>query len=123
MKNHTGLILLAHGSNNPDWQSPFEELAGELATSSEHFVIRSAYLQLAPPSLPDAIQQMAADGICQINILPMFMAAGNHIKEDIPQEVAIVQDEHPELEIEILPPIGSHPRFKAMLRELVEEIM
>lgn len=123
MNNDTGLILLAHGSNNPDWQIPFEELACELASSSEHFVIRSAYLQLAPPSLPDAIKQMAADGICHINILPMFMASGNHIKEDIPQEVAIVQDEHPELTIEILPPIGSHPRFKAMLREIVEEMM
>ena len=121
--NKTGLILLAHGSNNPDWQIPFESLAADLASTSGRFEVRSAYLQLAPPSLPEAIHALATEGIRQINILPMFMAAGNHIKEDIPQEVEAVQQACPGLQIQILPPIGSHPRFKAMLRELVKEML
>ncbi len=122
-EDRTGLILLAHGSNNPDWQVPFEALAAELAGTSETFRVQSAYLQLAPPSLPQAIQQMVAEGIRRINVLPMFMAAGNHIKDDIPHEVNTVKEDCPGVDIQILPPIGSHPRFKAMLREIVEEMM
>jgi sirohydrochlorin cobaltochelatase len=56
-----------------------------------------------------------------IRILPLLMAAGNHAYEDIPADAATLRAEFPGLAMEILPPIGSHPRFRSMMRELVRE--
>jgi sirohydrochlorin cobaltochelatase len=118
-----GFILLAHGSRRPDWKIPFENLANELDTEEQGVSIKTAYLELTPPSFPEALQQMVEAGIQEISILPLFMAAGSHTKEDIPRLVADFQEQHPDIKTQILPIISSHPTFKAMLREIVGQMI
>jgi len=115
------LVLLAHGSRNPRWCKPFDELIADLQGSAGDASICLAHLQMSEPSLPTVIDGLASRGVEHIRILPMLMAGGNHADEDIPAEVATLCEKYPAIHIEILPPIGSHPRFKAMLRELVAE--
>ena len=115
------LVLLAHGSRNPDWREPFDELLRELQGEAGAERVRLAYMQLASPSLPDVVRDLAAQGVDTIRVLPLLMSAGNHAYEDIPAEVATLRKKHCGVAIEILPPVGTHPRFKSMMRELVEE--
>jgi precorrin-6A/cobalt-precorrin-6A reductase len=115
------LVLLAHGSRNPRWCKPFDELIADLQGCTGDASICLAHLQMSEPSLPAVIDGLASQGVDHIRILPMLMAGGNHADEDIPAEVAALREKYPAIAIEILPPIGSHPRFKAMLRELVSE--
>ncbi len=121
--NRKSLVLLAHGSRNPDWKAPFEELAQEICKDTGTAAIRLAYLQMEKPSLEDVVEELTAEGCTTIRILPMLMAAGNHALEDIPEEVAVLQAQHPSLKMEILPPIGSHDRFKTMMKNLVKELL
>lgn len=117
----TCLVLLAHGSRNPNWQSPFEALLKDLRAETGEDRVYLAYLQMATPSLSEVVRDLCAQGVRTLRILPLLMSAGNHADEDIPAEKDALLKQFPDLVLEVLPPIGSQPRFKAMMRELVKD--
>jgi sirohydrochlorin cobaltochelatase len=117
----TCLVLLAHGSRNPHWRAPFDDLLTLLRQEAGADRVHLAYMQLASPSLAEVVDGLVTRGTSVIRVLPLLMSAGNHAYEDIPADVAALRQKHPGLSMEILAPIGSHPRFKAMLAELVKE--
>ena len=73
------LILLAHGSRDPRWREPFEALEATLASRLKR-PTRLAYMELCDPLLTDTIDALAADGAARIDILPLFFAAGRHLR-------------------------------------------
>lgn len=117
------LVLLAHGSRNPRWCKPFEHLLEGLQRKVGPDRVHLAYMELTKPSLPNVIRRLADQGVCAIRILPLFMSSGNHLDKDIPAQVVPLRRDYPELELEVLPPIGSHPRFIAMMHELVSDVL
>ena len=119
--NHSSLVLLAHGSRRSGWREPFEELLRDLRYEAGEDRVYLAYMQLAEPDLANVVRDLVAGGTRAIRILPLLISTGNHADKDIPAEVAALRKVYPGVQMEILPPIGSHPRFKAMLRELVKE--
>ena len=119
--NKSCLVLLAHGSRNPGWLEPFKTLLRDLRREAGADRVYLAYMQLAEPLLAHVVRDLAAGGVRAIRVLPLLIAAGNHAEKDIPAEVAALRKVHPGVKLEVLPPIGSHPRFRTMLRELVKE--
>lgn len=117
------LVLLAHGSKNPRWREPFERLREELRREVGADRVGLAYMAMAEPSLTVVIRRLSDRGVRVIRILPLFMSSGNHLHEDIPDQVASLRRDYPGLEIAVLPPIGSHPRFTAMMRELARDVL
>ena len=69
------------------------------------------------PSLAEVVREAARDRKLHLRVLPLFLAAGAHIAEDIPQQIADAQRSQ-QLKIEFLQPIGEHPRVKELFREI-----
>jgi sirohydrochlorin cobaltochelatase len=112
------LILFAHGSRDPRWAEPFQRLARDAAAAASPARVRLAFMEFTGPTLADVAGELAAEGIRHARLLPLFMAGGAHVARDIPDQVAAVRDAHPELEIEVLAPIGEDPRVFALLTEI-----
>jgi len=102
------VVLFAHGSRDPEWARPFQQLAATLSRKTDALV-RLAYLEVMEPSLPDAIAALERDGVQFIRIVPMFFGQGGHTKQDLPRLVAAARERHPALQIRIDPPIGEQP--------------
>ena len=115
------LILLAHGSTDPGWRIPFEELAASLEQATDVSAVRLAFMQLASPSLADVVAEAAGDGVDRLKILPVFLSAGAHVERDIPELVTQAQAEHPAVDIRLLPAVGTDPRMGLLLRTLALE--
>jgi sirohydrochlorin cobaltochelatase len=98
-----GLVLFAHGSRDPGWARPFEQIAARL---EKEFLVKVAYLELMSPSLDEAIAQLVAAGVEAIRIVPVFFGMGGHVREDLPRLVAAA---NPPVKITIDPPIGEQP--------------
>lgn len=117
----TRLVLFAHGSADSRWKRPFEELAASLQQTLGISAIRLAYMQFAEPTLSDVATEAARDGVGQLRVLPVFLAAGAHIERDVPQLVREVQGRYPQLDVVLLPPIGNDRRVGQLLRTLALE--
>ena len=113
------LILLAHGSTDPDWRAPFEAFCQQLAPMP----VTLAYMEMAQPTLADVIDRLLAQQSppSHIDILPMFMAAGGHLKHDVPRQVQAVQQAHPQTQCRLLPPVGQHPLVVQAMAQICQD--
>ena len=51
--------------------------------------VRTAYLNMNQPSIPEGLNGFAGTGVARIVALPLFLAHGVHTRQDIPQEMGI----------------------------------
>ncbi|MGH8630689.1 MAG: sirohydrochlorin chelatase [Burkholderiales bacterium] len=103
------ILLFAHGARDPDWAAPFRRIQRRIQKSSADTIVELCFLELTLPLLPDAIAALAARGITRITIVPLFLAQGGHLKQDLPRMIAQVQAGHPQLQIKVASAIGDSP--------------
>lgn len=114
------LLLVAHGSRRPESNDEVRRIADELGklAGDDYAYVSSAFLELADPSIPDGIQQCIDHGADEVEVLPYFLSAGRHVSQDIPNEVAIKQQQYPELSIRILSYLGAAVAIPGLLLQL-----
>jgi len=102
------LLVVAHGSRREASNEEVRELARRLAAhaGNTYDCTESAFLELADPSIPEGIQHCIDHGADEVTVLPYFLSAGRHVVEDIPAEVRVKQQEHPQVDIHIAPYLG-----------------
>lgn len=108
----SALVLFAHGARDPEWAEPFRAIASRVAASRKDLAVKLAFLELQPPSLTEAIAELAAAGHTTIHIAPLFMAQGGHLKKDVPALLAEIGKRQPALTIRLLPAIGEVPGLR-----------
>jgi sirohydrochlorin cobaltochelatase len=122
-------FLVAHGSRDPRPQLALEQIAEQLRILPSHTispVIGTGILECSPLSLSQQLQQFAYQirpyEITQIQILPLFLLPGVHVKEDIPVEVAIAQQIlGSEITLNVLPYLGYHvEKIAALLSQQMQ---
>jgi sirohydrochlorin cobaltochelatase len=100
-----GLILFAHGARDPRWALPFEAIAARVRLVRPDAMVRLAFLELMTPSLTEAGAQLAAS--CDsVQVLPLFLGAGGHVRKDLPLLVDALRAAHPGTRFELHPPVG-----------------
>jgi sirohydrochlorin cobaltochelatase len=119
-KSTTCLVMIAHGSRDPRWREPFERLHATIRRTTSKSV-KLAYTEFISPSLFDCARDAVAEGATQIEILPVFIAGGAHVSTDIPEQAQQIRDQFPELEVNVLPPIGEDRRMFSLMCEIVRE--
>jgi sirohydrochlorin cobaltochelatase len=100
------LILFAHGARDPNWRLPFEALRDSIAAQLQARTVQLAFLELMQPSLIEAIDAQVAAGATHIDIAPIFLAAGSHIRQDLPKLLDEARARHPQTHIACLPVMG-----------------
>lgn len=102
------LLIVAHGSRREASNNEVRQLCVKLdQLENSYDSISSGFLELAEPSIPDGLRQLITSGAQEITVMPYFLSAGRHVTEDIPSEVDIVRQEHPEVSIHLAPYLGS----------------
>lgn len=91
----TGLVLFAHGARDPRWAAPFEAVAARVRAARPQAAVRLAFLELMAPDLPAAGAELVAAGCSRIEIVPLFLGTGGHVRRDLPLLVAALRERHP----------------------------
>jgi len=118
------LLLVAHGSrreaSNNEIRALTKRLAGDINGAFDQ--IECAFLELAEPSIPEGLRQAIQSGATRITVLPYFLSAGRHVSKDIPAEVAVVQQERPDIDIVIAPYIGAAAGLTSLLLKQAQDV-
>ncbi len=109
------LVLFAHGSRDPLWHRPIQAVAQAIARQSPGARVACAYLELSQPELPQVTSELAAEGIKHITVVPMFLGVGRHAREDLPQLLAQLRTQYPDLVFQLMPAVGENPEVVEML--------
>lgn len=110
-----GILLFGHGARNPDWAAPFHRIRAAIKARDADMPVEPGFLELMRPTFDEGIDCLVSQGASEISIVPIFMAAGSHIKKDLPLMAAGAMDRHPGIRIGIAPPVGeAEPVLAAM---------
>jgi len=105
------LLVVAHGSRRDASNDEIRAVAAGLAAAlcDRYQWVEAAFLELAEPSIPAAIDRAIDAGADEVVLFPYFLSAGRHVFEDIPAIVAERQAAHPRVDILLTPYLGQLP--------------
>lgn len=112
------VILIAHGSRNPAAQADHQLLCDRVAARAGT-TVSPAYLELAEPSIPDAIDGAVGAGATRVRLVPLFLHTGNHVARDIPEIVTAARRRHPDVDIELETHVGADPRLVDLVADRI----
>lgn len=101
-----GLLLFAHGARDPRWALPFEAVVQRIAARAPGLPVRLAFLEFMAPTLPEAGDALVALGCDDIEVVPLFLGAGGHVRKDLPELLARLRQTHPGTTWLLRPAIG-----------------
>ena len=84
--------------------------------------MRLAYLEQMTPTLDEAIASLAHDGVTAIRVVPLFLGAGGHVKEDLPRLVSAARAAHPGLRLTLEDPIGERPDVVVAIADAIARL-
>jgi sirohydrochlorin ferrochelatase len=115
------LVLVAHGSRRQASNEEVIALSGVIAREMKdaYPIVEAGFLELAEPSIPDALDRCVSQGATDICVVPYFLSAGRHVHEDIPGEVDKARVKHANIPMNILTHIGGSPQMKDLIRGVV----
>jgi sirohydrochlorin ferrochelatase len=89
---------------------------------TKQLLVDKAYLELSPLSLAQQIVEFSdralTQGYNKVQIVPVFLLPGTHVKEDIPAQVAIAQQTLGEVRLDLQPHLGTHPGLVQLLAKM-----
>jgi sirohydrochlorin cobaltochelatase len=109
--NEVAIILFAHGARDPEWAAPFGVIQRQLQAARPEAQVELAFQDFMTPTLDAAVAQVVARGARRAVLVPLFMAQGGHLKQDLPLLVGKIRERHPQLELQLLPAIGDAPEI------------
>ena len=100
------ILLYGHGARNPEWAQPFHRIRDAIKSREPQALVEPGFLELMRPSFDEGVDCLVRQGATEIVVVPIFMAAGSHVKKDLPQLAANAMDRHPGLAIALAAPVG-----------------
>jgi sirohydrochlorin ferrochelatase len=128
MDNKKVLVIVSHGSKRKESNQEFKEFikkinkinsessageafeslavvsdeVGKSDLSDSYSEIKGACLEFSSPQLETVIEDLLKEGYQHFDILPLFIFAGYHVKEDIPERMEKLKNNFEKLEYKIL---------------------
>jgi sirohydrochlorin cobaltochelatase len=111
------LILFAHGARAASWAAPFERLRDLVRAQTPDTDVSLAFLELMSPRLPERVAELAAMGVDDVTVVPVFLGQGGHVLRDLPLLLDELRAAHPGVSVRAVDAVGEDP---AVLRAMTD---
>jgi len=117
-----GVLLFAHGARDPRWAEPFEAVAARVRSHDAALHVRLAYLELMAPTIAEAGGDLALAGCDRVEIVPLFLGAGGHVRKDLPALVRALEHAYPLVQWRLHPAVGELEPVIAAMADAAAEL-
>ncbi|MHB1786145.1 MAG: sirohydrochlorin chelatase [Acidimicrobiales bacterium] len=118
----TIVVVVGRGSSDPDANSDLYKAARLLSDSRRLPLVEPAFVSLARPSVPEALERATRLGARRVAVVPDFLFTGV-LPDRIGIQAAEWSDGHPEVAVEVGGEIGPDPRIAALILERYREAL
>lgn len=84
------VLVVGHGTRKPSGQQQLKELVEQMRRIEPSWRMEASFLELAEPTIEQAIEGLAAEGFRRIVVVPILLFTAAHAKSDIPDAVSEV---------------------------------
>ena len=114
----TGLLLFAHGARDPRWAEPFEQVAAAVRAARPSMPVRLAFLEFMAPDIRTAAVALVGEGCTQVDVLPLFLGAGGHVRKDLPPLLDELRAAHAGVTFTLHPAVGEAQSLIAAMADI-----
>eukprot|EP00890_Picochlorum_soloecismus_P006766 jgi/Picsp_1/914/NSC_04399-R1_sirohydrochlorin ferrochelatase len=125
-----GIVVVDHGSKRESsnvmldsFVQLYKGMLGEEKIEMNIVAIEKAHMEIASPSVKDAVGACVDKGAKVVVVAPYFLSRGRHILEDIPALVEEAQAEYKDVKCVMADPIGLDVRVADVVHSRVEEVL
>lgn len=106
MKGREAVVLFGHGARDPEWAGPLRRTREQLQQLAPQLKVELAFLEFMSPTLDEALDRLAGEGVRSIAVVPLFLAQGGHLKRDLPLLVEAARQRHPAVDLALAAAVG-----------------
>ena len=110
-----GVLLFAHGARDPAWALPFEAVARRCTQQCPARPLELAFLEFMRPDLVEAGARLAARGCLAVDVVPLFLGTGGHVRKDIPRLLDELAGRHPAVQWRLQATVGESDEVVAAM--------
>jgi sirohydrochlorin ferrochelatase len=119
----TALLLIAHGSRQPQANADLHEAAELLRGRGAGEIVKASFLELAEPDIVEGGRRCVEAGAQRVVMLPYFLAAGTHVRRDLTQARARLAELFPQVQFLLTEPLGPHPLLLEIVLDRYREAL
>lgn len=121
-----GVLVIAHGSPNPEWNRLVEEAVEQVQVG---LPISVGYLEsLAGQGIADGVQRLEKEGVERIRVIPLFVSSGSTHLEEIRYALGVIDHSRVKTDLRRIQPwaqilwdqaMDAHPLIQRILEDRV----
>ena len=105
--DQTGVLLLGHGSRRAEANEEWEMIWQMFCQLHPQLTVQRAYVEFCHPSLEEGVALLAGQKpLKTIVIVPLFLTTGKHLYQHIPEKIAQLEQQYPEISFVMTEHIG-----------------
>ena len=116
----TAVVVVGRGSSDPDANADLFKVGRLLWDHRRVEWVEAAFVSLAPPSVPVALDRCRLLGATRIAVVPYFLFTGVLVERIRAQSAAWAED-HPDIEVHTGQELGPDPRLARLVLERYRE--
>jgi sirohydrochlorin cobaltochelatase len=118
----TALLVVGHGTRDPEGVAGFTELVGLVADRVD-VPVAGGFIELSAPPLGETVADLVQKGQRDLGVVPLMLAAAGHAKGDIPGALQRETERHPGLHYRYGRPLGPHPTLLDLMTERIDAVL
>jgi sirohydrochlorin cobaltochelatase len=126
MMKKEGVLIIGHGSKL-NFNKDVMELHAQRLREKGFRHVYIGFNEISSPLIEEALERMSSDGIDVVYALPLFIASGVHLTEDIPAKLGIQKNGSKgsvnvggrSMTVKYATAIGDDPRITEILAEKI----
>ena len=120
--DESAVVLVARGSSDPDANADLYKVGRLLQGTGRVAMVEPAFVSLARPSVPEALERCRRLGANTVAVVPYFLFTGVLV-DRIGDQARAWSTQNPDIEVRIGHHLGSDPRVAELVRERYVEAL
>ncbi len=117
-----GVLVVGHGTRNPSGSGQLFDLVRQMQCIEPAVKITGCFLELSEPTIEMAIEQLHAQGIRKILVVPVLLFTAAHALHDIPDAVSLAASRFDIQVIGQTGSLGTHPAVVGLSQARFSEV-
>ncbi|KAB2332125.1 sirohydrochlorin chelatase [Cytobacillus depressus] len=115
-----GILYIAHGTRSKKGANEARNFIERVRNRVDIPIQEISFLELTDPLIDEGFRRCVEKGATSITIIPLFLLAAGHIKQDIPESLSVLQAQFPHIRIQLEDPFGVQEIILDAAAELVK---
>jgi cobalt transport protein ATP-binding subunit len=115
------MLVVGHGSRDADGVDEFWALASTIRSVAGDLLTGFGFIELAAPTVDDAIDDLIARGATEIVSVPLVLLAAGHLKNDGPAALARARTRHPGAQFFLARDLGIAPHVLEIAADRIRD--